>query len=198
MKSIKELTEYTLLIKKSKFICTLIPCNDEKEITAILSRYKEKYFDASHNCVAYIVGHHKKANDDGEPSKTAGMPMLNVLEKQELTNIIAIVTRYYGGIKLGAGGLTRAYTQSVAETIKQATVVEKIPVPIYTISIDYAFTKKMEHLLKTHNILCKNIEYQEKVTYTCYIKDQNFFTIIQDLTNNTYQKKYLKEEYLEV
>lgn len=198
MKSIKESTEYTLIIKKSKFICTLIPCNDENEISSILTLYKEKYFDATHNCVAYIVGRHKKANDDGEPSKTAGMPMLNVLEKQELTNIIAIVTRYYGGIKLGAGGLTRAYTQSVADALKQATIVEKAPVAIYTIIVDYAFTKKMEHLFKVHDILCKHIEYQDKVTYTCYIKDENFFTIIQDLTNNTYQKKYLGEEYLEV
>lgn len=198
MKSIKETITHTIIIKKSQFICTLIPCSDFKEIDSILLIHKNKYLDANHHCMAYIVDNQKKANDDGEPSNTAGKPMLNVLERQELNNVIAIVSRYFGGIKLGAGGLTRAYTQSIAEALKQATIVEKQLVALYTITIDYSFTKKFEHLLKTHAIRCENIDYLDQVVYTCYIKDDSFFTIIQDLTNNNYQKKYLKEVYLEV
>lgn len=198
MKTIKETVTHTIIIKKSQFICTLLPCSNPQEIESMLSTHKQQYPDASHHCVAYIVDNQKRANDDGEPSKTAGQPMLHVLEKQELSNVLAIVSRYFGGIKLGAGGLIRAYTQSIVETLKQATIVEKQAVALYAITIDYCFTKKFEHLLKTHTIICKEKEYLEQVIYTCYIKDDSFFTIIKDLTKNTYQKKYLKEVYLEV
>ena len=108
MRSIKETTTNTIIIKKSEFITTLIPCNDEKEIKDLIELYSKD--DATHNCVAYRVGPLEKADDDGEPSGTAGLPMLNVLQRQKIDNVIAIVTRYFGGIKLGAGGLTRAYT----------------------------------------------------------------------------------------
>ena len=132
--SIREITTYKWIIKKSEFICTLIPCNDPNDIDTIIHQYQDKYHDATHNCIAYIVGNQKKANDNGEPSGTAGLPMLDVLEKNELTNIIAIVTRYFGGIKLGAGGLTRAYRQSVADALKMNA-------------------RKVHQLLKTSGIL---------------------------------------------
>ena len=170
MKSIREITTYKWVIKKSEFICTLIPCNDPNDIDTIIHQYQDKYHDATHNCIAYIVGNQKKANDNGEPSGTAGLPMLDVLEKNELTNIIAIVTRYFGGIKLGAGGLTRAYRQSVADALKEADIVEKFSVPLYKITI----------------------------SYTCYLEDESFFSIVQDLTNNTYSKEYLRNDYIEL
>lgn len=198
MKSIREITTYKWIIKKSEFICTLIPCNDEEKIDQIIHEYQEKYHDATHNCIAYIVGNQKRANDNGEPSGTAGLPMLDVLEKNNLTNIIAIVTRYFGGIKLGAGGLTRAYRQSVADALKEADIVEKFSVSLYKITIDYSFTKKFEHLLKIHKIKCINVEYLERVNYSCYLEDESFFSIIQDLTNNTYDKKYLRNDYIEL
>lgn len=198
MKSVREITTYRWTIKKSEFICTLIPCNDEEEIEKIIHKYREKYHDATHNCIAYIVNNQKRANDDNEPSGTAGLPMLDVLEKNNLTNIIAIVTRYFGGIKLGAGGLTRAYRQSVADALKEADIVEKFSVPLYKITIDYSFTKKFEHLLKVHKIKCINVEYLERVSYSCYLEDEAFFSIIQDLTNNTYKKEYLRNDYIEL
>ena len=198
MKSIREITTYKWIIKKSEFICTLIPCNDEEKINQIIHEYQEKYHDATHNCIAYIVGNQKRANDNGEPSGTAGLPMLDVLEKNNLTNIIAIVTRYFGGIKLGAGGLTRAYRQSVADALKEADIVEKFSIPLYKITIDYSFTKKFEHLLKIHKIKCINVEYLERVNYSCYLEDESFFSIIQDLTNNTYDKEYLRNDYIEL
>ena len=198
MKSVNQISEYHLIIKKSEFICTLIPCDDENKVTTIINEYKEKYHDASHNCVAYIVGSSLRANDDGEPSGTAGLPMLNVLQKQELTNIIAIVTRYFGVIKLGAGGLTRAYSQAVSEALKEADIVEKELVDIYDITIDYHYTKKFEHLLKTLDIDCMNKEYLDQVTYRCYIRDFSFFDTIQDLTSNQYKKEFIKKEYVKI
>ncbi len=198
MKSIKEITEHTLIIKKSEFICTLIPLNDENKINETIDFYKEKYKDATHNCVAYLVGTKERANDDGEPSGTAGLPMLNVLKKQELSNIIAIVTRYFGGIKLGAGGLTRAYSQVVAEALKEANIVEKHLIDVYDVSLDYSFTKKFEHLLKVNAIDCINKEYSDQVTYRLYIDDLSFFDTIQELTSNRYTKEFIKKEYVPV
>ena len=198
MKSIKEITEHTLVIKKSEFICTLIPLNDENKINETIDFYKEKYKDATHNCIAYLVGTKERANDDGEPSGTAGLPMLNVLKKQELSNIIAIVTRYFGGIKLGAGGLTRAYSQAVAEALKEANIVEKHLIDVYDVSLDYCFTKKLEHLLKVNAIDCINKEYSDQVTYRLYIDDLSFFDTIQELTSNRYTKEFIKKEYVPV
>ena len=196
MKSIKEITEHTLVIKKSEFICTLIPLNDENKINETIGFYKEKYKDATHNCIAYLVGTKERANDDGEPSGTAGLPMLNVLKKQELSNII--VTRYFGGIKLGAGGLTRAYSQAVAEALKEANIVEKHLIDVYDVSLDYSFTKKFEHLLKVNAIDCINKEYSDQVTYRLYIDDLSFFDTIQELTSNRYTKEFIKKEYVPV
>lgn len=198
MKSIKEITEHTLVIKKSEFICTLIPLNDENKINETIGFYKEKYKDATHNCIAYLVGTKERANDDGEPSGTAGLPMLNVLKKHELSNIIAIVTRYFGGIKLGAGGLTRAYSQAVAEALKEANIVEKHLIDVYDVSLDYSFTKKFEHLLKVNAIDCINKEYSDQVTYRLYIDDLSFFDTIQELTSNRYTKEFIKKEYVPV
>ena len=197
MKSVREITVYRWTIKKSEFFCTLIPCNNEAQINDIIDEYKQKYHDATHNCVAYIVQNAKRANDDGEPSGTAGLPMLDVLEKNDLSNVIAIVTRYFGGIKLGAGGLTRAYRQSVADALKEADIVEKHLVPLYKITIDYSYTKKFDHLLKVHQIKCINKEYLDRVNYYCYLENLDFLDVVQDLTNNTYKKEYLHDDYIE-
>ncbi len=195
MISVKDITKHTIVIKKSEFVCHLIPCSSIEKVKEIIQQYSDP--QASHNCVAYIIGPHERANDDGEPSQTAGMPMLNVLKMQGLTNIIAIVTRYFGGIKLGAGGLTRAYTQSVAETLKKAEIVEKELVNLYQIDIDYSFIRKFEHLLKQHNIKCINQEYNEQVSYHCYIRDTYFLTLIQELTSNQFSYKIIGQEYIE-
>lgn len=195
MISVKELTTHRIIIKKSEFVCHLIPCSDIDKAKELIEQYSDK--EATHNCVAYIIGSHERANDDGEPSQTAGMPMLNVLKMQNLTNIIAIVTRYFGGIKLGAGGLTRAYTQSVSETLKHAEIVEKELVDLYQISLDYTYTRKFEHLLKQHNIKCISQEYNEQVSYLCYIRDITFLNQIQDMTSNQFSYEKISSDYIE-
>mgnify|MGYP000466764251 CR=1 FL=1 len=123
MKSIEKITEHTLVIKKSEFICTLIPLNDEEKINETIDYYKEKYKDATHNCVAYLVGTKERANDDGEPSGTAGAPMLNILQGSNICNIIVIVTRYFGGILLGTGGLVRAYSDATKKAIQKLSLI---------------------------------------------------------------------------
>ena len=113
MYTIKENIENTIIINKSKFITYIIKINNEEEALNNLKLLKEKYKDATHHCYSYITGNTKRFNDDGEPGGTAGMPILNVLENNDLTNILCVVIRYFGCIKLGAGGLVRDYTKSV-------------------------------------------------------------------------------------
>jgi len=120
---------HEIVIEKSRFICTLKKVATEEEAQAFIKEMKKQYWDATHNCSAYIIGEDaaaQRSNDDGEPSGTAGLPMLEVLRKNNLHNVAAVVTRYFGGIKLGAGGLMRAYTNSVAEAIREAGIAEKI------------------------------------------------------------------------
>ena len=118
--------EHTIIIKNSKFICNIYHVETINEINKILDETRKKYYDATHCCYAYILDNIKKESDDGEPSGTAGIPMLQVLEKNNLNHVLCIVIRYFGKIKLGAGGLVRAYTKSVTETIKN-NIITLIP-----------------------------------------------------------------------
>ena len=120
MKTIAKPYQSTIDIKKSKFICRLYPAQNEMEAKEIISKISEEFKDATHNCSAYLVSDGEGYDDDGEPGGTAGRPMLNVLKKNNLQNSVAVVTRYFGGIKLGAGGLVRAYSKSVLETLAVA------------------------------------------------------------------------------
>ena len=123
MFKINEYYENTIIIQKSEFICRLYRVNSVPEIDSILEKIRKKHYDATHNCYAYIIGDNQeiqKCSDDGEPQKTAGAPMMDALKKNNVTNILAIVTRYFGGILLGAGGLVRAYSSSVSECLKNA------------------------------------------------------------------------------
>ena len=139
--SIKENVQTEIVVKKSKFICNLIKVNTQEEAENIIKQIKKKYFDARHNCVAYRVIENKKilekASDDGEPSGTAGGPMLNILQKNNLCNVLVIVTRYFGGILLGTGGLVRAYSDATFEAIDIAEKVEKCVGEEAEVEIEY-------------------------------------------------------------
>ena len=124
MKTIKKPVQVEINVKKSQFICSLFPTRTKKESKEIIQKLNQQYSDATHNCTAYIASDGEGFDDDGEPGGTAGKPMINVLRKNELHNITAVVTRYFGGIKLGAGGLVRAYSKSVMEAIGEAEIVE--------------------------------------------------------------------------
>ena len=152
MKLINETYINTIIISKSEFITRLFRVNNIDEVNKNLAETRKKHYDASHNCYAYILGDNaeiEKCSDDGEPLKTAGAPMLDALKKNNVTNILAITTRYFGGILLGAGGLVRAYSKSVSEALKLAN--------FYEVKEQIKFT--MNTTYSGYNSLIKNINY---------------------------------------
>lgn len=161
MKTIKNSFSSTIIVEKSTFITELIKLNNVSLVKEELLKIKEKYKDATHYCYAYIIDENKKSSDDGEPGGTAGVPMMEVLNKFELNYILCIVIRYFGGIKLGAAGLVRTYRKSVAEALKKIDIVELIDGYNLTIEVAYNRQNELEHLL-TKNYSKK---YQEKVIY---------------------------------
>lgn len=188
MKTVKSNSVNEIIIKNSKFITLLIEVFDDTDINKIFEEVKEKYPKATHYCYAYITKTFKKASDDGEPGGTAGMPMLNVLEKEGMINTLAITIRYFGGIKLGAGGLVRAYSKSVRDAIINADTIEIEEGYSVKVVVSYDEQKNLEYNLKDYEII--NKEYLEDVTYTVLIpKDR-----IDILSNYSYQ--IIKEEYI--
>ncbi len=182
MKYIETSEANEIVIEKSRFITSIYKVSSIEEVNDILASVRKKYYDATHNCYAYILEEGKiaKAYDDGEPSKTAGFPILDVLKKNDLDNVLCIVTRYFGGILLGAGGLTRAYSQSAASVLKKVKFFEKLYLNKIIISIDY----KEYNALKT-NLKCSILDesFQSNVNMTLGIKDEDYKDQI-DLINN--------------
>lgn len=155
--------ENTIIIKNSRFICLLYNLDDSTKVEEYLTQAKTIYKDATHYCYAYIIGNTSKCSDDGEPSGTAGLPMLQVLKKNNLNNVLCIVIRYFGKILLGAGGLVRAYTRSVVECLENS-IVELNPGYNITITFDYDNIKKIDYILKNIPNIEKN--YNTNITYT--------------------------------
>lgn len=185
MYSIKE-KEVTLTeINKSKFYGIIIPINNIEEIPNILNNIKNEYKDATHYCYAYILDNIKRFNDDGEPGGTAGMPILNVLENNNLNHLLAVVVRYFGGIKLGAGGLVRAYTNSITNTLDKCKIIELIEGQLIKIEFSYDNIKQIDYLLKDYEIIEK--EYNNNIMYKINIPINS--NIKQLLTKyiNTYE-----------
>ena len=162
MKTIENEIENELIIKNSKFITYLYPLKDNN-INNYLDKIKTIHPKATHYCYAYIYNDIKHSSDDNEPSNTAGFPMLNVLEKNDLNNILAIVVRYFGGIKLGAGGLVRAYTKSVSDALKSANIIELVKGYKIKLEFDYQEEKQINYILKASEIL--NKEYKDNIEY---------------------------------
>ena len=185
MNTIKDNSKYELIIKNSKFITLIYKINDQKDISIYLNKVKEEYKDATHYCYAYILNNIKKSSDDGEPSGTAGIPILKVLEMSNLTNILVIVVRYFGGIKLGANGLIRAYTKSTANAIKENTIIELTEGISLDITFPYNKQKEIDYLLK--DIKINNKEYNDNITYNIDIQKEFLNIIIGN--NITYKIK---------
>ena len=152
-----------IIVKKSKFIATLYEANSKDEAEKILQNVRKKYFDAKHHCYAYIIEKIEKCSDDGEPSGTAGAPLLALLKSANLKNVIIIVTRYFGGILLGTGGLVRAYTESAKNAIENAKIVYKDYGIQFEIEISYNNLKEIQFICKNLDISIIKIEYQENV-----------------------------------
>ena len=183
-------------VKKSRFITCLIPITDKNDVKEKIEQVKKEYPGATHYCYAYILLHDKKCSDDKEPSKTAGQPILNVLEKHHLYYTLAIVIRYFGGIKLGAGGLVRAYTQATSQALEQGEIVVKEKTPYYAFSFAYPYIGQIDHLLKTRHIPVCQKHFEMQVTYECYVPDPQLFDAISDLTRGQYEKELIRYAYI--
>lgn len=171
MKTIAKAVESEINVKKSQFICHLFPTKTKKESKEIIIKVNEKYSDATHNCTAYIVSDGEGFDDDGEPGGTAGKPMINVLRKNDLHNVTAVVTRYFGGVKLGAGGLVRAYSKSVLEAINETEILEVELYDVYTLIFEYSEIKTVDGEVRTNNLEVINKDYSDKVSYDVVSKD---------------------------
>lgn len=146
-----------IVIQKSRFICSVMPVNGEEEAKNFVSSIRAKYPDATHNCYAYIAdegGFYVKFSDDGEPQGTAGMPMLEVLKNRKLYKVATVVTRYFGGVKLGAGGLVRAYSESVCEGLNLAGIIEYVSSQVIKIEVSFSLYPK---ILKYFNGITNNV-----------------------------------------
>ena len=193
MKSIKDNIENTIIIKNSKFITNIYRINNYIDIDNYINNIKDKYKDASHNCYGYIYENKRKCSDDGEPSGTAGNPILDVLDKNELSNVLVIVTRYFGGIKLGASGLIRAYSNCVCEVLKKCNIIDLINGYNIDIIFDYDIIKKIDYILNDVNIIYK--EYKDKVKYNVNVNDDtlnllnNIDNIKVIINSNVYLEK---------
>lgn len=143
--------EGELVIKKSRFITHIAPVSSPEHADAVIAAVKKRRWDARHNCSAQItglLGDRARSSDDGEPSGTAGVPMLEVLRKSELTDVVAVVTRYFGGIKLGAGGLVRAYSSAVSEALDLATLVDRHVLAEVTVAVEHSDAGRFDNLLR--------------------------------------------------
>ncbi len=195
--------QHEIVIEKSRFIAHIARATTEEEAQEFIQKIKKEHNSATHNCSAYLIGETdniQKANDDGEPSGTAGVPMLEVLKKRQLKDTVAVVTRYFGGIKLGAGGLIRAYGKSVSEGLNHIGVVERQLQQIVHITVDYTLLGKMENELRNSVYPIKEMNYMEKVEIQIYVpikEKETFKEWIIDLSNAQSEIVFGEEEYLE-
>jgi uncharacterized YigZ family protein len=187
--TVKGYGEQEINIQKSRFIAYVDRVTTEEEAQNFIANIKKKHWDATHNCSAYLIGEHdqiQKANDDGEPSGTAGVPMLEVLKKKGLKDTVVVVTRYFGGIKLGAGGLIRAYSKATSEGLKAAGIVERRLMRVMHVKIDYTWLGKVENELRSSIYDIKDIHYLENVEIEVYVEEgqtQKFVEWMTEMTN---------------
>lgn len=166
--------------KKSRFIANVFSVESEEEALEIIADVKKQYWDARHNCYAYVIGADggkQRCSDDGEPQGTAGRPMLDVLLGQEINNILVVVTRYFGGTLLGTGGLVRAYSQAVKAGIEASEIVLKEPAREVHIYTDYNGAGKLQYIMSTNNITVQDTIYTDKVEMIALVPEEMYGTI---------------------
>ena len=201
--TIKEDSYDEFVEKKSTFITHLVRVTSDEEAIEFVQKMKKKHYDATHVCSCYVVGDNNeitRANDDGEPSGTAGAPMLDVLVKNEIKNVCATVIRYFGGTKLGTGGLVRAYGGGVINALKNATLVERKDALEIRLELDYSLNGKIEYEIEKTNFIVNNLEYTDKIIYTIYVMEEDYDSFqswIANLTNGQFKILSTHEKQLE-
>lgn len=202
-RTVKSYGESEINIQKSRFLTYVKRTETEEEAIDFINEIKKMHHTATHNCSAYMVGEHdeiQKANDDGEPSGTAGVPILEVLKKQALKDTTVVVTRYFGGIKLGSGGLIRAYGRATSEGIAATGVVERRLHHLMKVAIDYTWLGKVENEVRQSPYPLKEITYTEGVELYLYVpiaEESAFTDWITELTNGQSEVSSVGNEFLE-
>ena len=185
-----------IVIEKSRFIATAIHVDSVEEAQEFIASKRKKYFDATHNCYGYLIGDKAKFSDDGEPQGTAGMPIYECIKNSKIDHVCVVVTRYFGGIKLGAGGLVRAYSGSCAEALKTATKVYMTDCTIAEVVVDYSLLKGLRKVL-FGKVVEKDVVWEDKVRLILLFPTVSFDTISHIVTENTLGKCVLtKKEQL--
>lgn len=203
-KTISNDLEAEIIEKKSKFIANIFYVETREEAEEKIKEIKKKYFDARHNCFAYSIFTKdriiERFSDDGEPSGTAGAPMLNILSSQNLRNVVVIVTRYFGGILLGTGGLVRAYTGAVQEALKNVGIIEKYLGLEVKLEVNYPNLEKLKYYLKQNEIKILSSEYLENIKVLVEMSEEKLNILLQnkdDLNFNLINIEKVKEKYIE-
>ena len=205
--TVKQAGEHEINIQRSRFIAHIQRAETENEAQEFIQAIKKKHWDATHNCSAYLIGEHdqiQKANDDGEPSGTAGVPILEVLKKRKLKDTVVVVTRYFGGIKLGAGGLIRAYGKATSEGLEAIGIVERKLTQTIHVKIDYTWLGKIEKELRASDYKIKEIHYFDIVEVETYVDESQvmaFMDWMVEITNGQCNMKqgdtlYLEEDFV--
>lgn len=184
--------------KKSRFIAHIEPVTTEEEATAFITAMKKQYFDARHNCYAFVIGDNSeltRCSDDGEPSGTAGRPMLEVLTGEGITNVVCVVTRYFGGTLLGTGGLVRAYQAATKEGLNNSVIIEKLYGTVIEVICDYTGVGKLQYTFANKGIRVISSEYGADVTFKIVVETTDASATIKDLTEITSGKALVSEDY---
>lgn len=192
-----------MIEKKSRFIATVWPVTTEEEALALISQMRSKYYDATHNVYAYIIGEGNimRYSDDGEPSGTAGVPVLEVLRKEGLVDVAVVVTRYFGGIMLGAGGLVRAYGNSAKLGIDAARIVTRTLCDLVRVKCDYTLFGKVQYETLGGGYIIKDTEYGGEVSLYVYTKQDETEKYIEkmcDITNARVVCEVIESEYIDL
>ncbi|MDR5657863.1 YigZ family protein [Serpentinicella sp. ANB-PHB4] len=194
--------EVEIIIEKSKFIGYVRPIKTESEGNNFIEEIRTKHHNATHNVTAYMLGWNdeiQKYNDDGEPTGTAGVPVLEVIKKESLKNVAIVVTRYFGGVKLGSGGLIRAYTKTAKQALDAGRIITRYLFKLVAIQVEYTLSGKLQNELIKYQYLIKNIEYTENVKIYVYVKAdrvENLKKHVIDFTSSRCTFTTIKEEYL--
>lgn len=201
-KTVLNHAQYEIIEKKSRFIASVKPVNTEQAAIDFINECRLNYRDATHNVYAYVIQENNicRYSDDGEPSGTAGVPVLEVINKEHLTDVVVVVTRYFGGTLLGTGGLVRAYGKSAKSGLDEAKIIEKIYCYQLDMNISYDMLGKIRYLIENGDYILGNIEYTDSVKVTAFVKYDlldRFLKELEETTNATIEPKISGEMYID-
>ena len=197
IKIVYEGGEGEIVEKKSRFIATVKPVESQEEALDFIAAMKKKYWDATHNCFAFVIGENQelqRCSDDGEPQGTAGRPMLDVLLGEEIHNLAVVVTRYFGGTLLGTGGLVRAYSKAVQEGLKHCVIIEKQQGFLLKMNTDYNGVGKIQYIIGKRKIQITSSEYAADVTLEALVPEEELAKVKEEITEATSGRTIYREE----